>query len=169
MKEGQGGQIRSLNPAGISRKERHINKQPKPDTTRRKPWVVLGTLTAIAVLVGMMLMVSPQGFKMTHEEIGTGKPALVFIYDPNLDVSIRQPEQMNIARNQLGQQAFFLIAKIGTPQGNKLIAEHNARPPELLLFDPAGQLISRQFALIEADQLIAWLSSATPGLSPGAD
>ena len=102
---------------------------------------------------------------MTHEQIGTGKPALVFVYDPNLDVSIRQPEQMNIARDQLGDQIFFLIAKIGTPQGDKLIAEHSARPPELLLFDSSGRLIRRQFALIDANQLIQWLSSATPGLA----
>ena len=105
---------------------------------------------------------------MTHEQIGTGKPALVFVYDPNLGVSTSQPEQMNIARDQLGDQAYFLIARIGTPEGDKLIAEHNARPPELLLFDPTGRLIKRQFALIDANQLIQWFQSTTPGLQQTA-
>ncbi len=107
-------------------------------------------------------MMSPEGFKMTHEDIGTGKPAVVFVYDPNLGVSTRQPEQMNIARDQLGDQVFFLIARIGTPEGDKLIAEHNARAPELLLFDSSGRLKQRQFALIEASQLIRWIQSPTP-------
>ena len=102
---------------------------------------------------------------MTHEQIGTGKPALVFVYDPNLGVSTSQPEQMNIARDQIGDQVFFLIARIGTPEGDKLIAEHNARPPELLLFDSSGRLIQRQFALIEASQLIQWIQSPTSGTS----
>lgn len=145
------------------KKDRSINREDNP--SRRKPWVFISTITAITVLLGVMYMVSPEGFKMTHEQIGTGKPALVFVYDPNLGVSTTQPEQMNIARDQLGDQVFFLIARIGTPEGEKLIAEHNARPPELLLFDSSGRLIQRQFALIEASQLIQWLQSAAPELN----
>lgn len=99
---------------------------------------------------------------MTHEQIGTGKPALVFVYDPNLAVSTSQPEQMNLARDLLGDQVIFLIAKIGTPQGDQLIAEHRARPPELLLFDPSGRLVRRQFALIDSNQLIQWVTEAAP-------
>jgi hypothetical protein len=52
----------------------------------------------------------PKGFKMTHEQVGTGQPALVFVYDPNLGVSVSQTEEINKARDQLGDQAFFLIA-----------------------------------------------------------
>jgi hypothetical protein len=52
---------------------------------------------------------------MTHEQIGTGLPALVFVYDPNLAVNTSQTEEMNKARDQLGDQVLFLIAKINTP------------------------------------------------------
>ncbi len=99
----------------------------------------------------------PKGFKGTHEQIGTGKPALVFIYDPNLGVSVSQTEQMNKARDKLGEQAFFLIAQLSTPEGDQLIAEHRANPAELLLFDPSGQLIKRQFALQNSSELIQWI------------
>ena len=95
---------------------------------------------------------------MTHENIGTGKPVLVFIYDANLAVSISQPEQMNIARDQLNNNAFFLIAKIGTVEGNQFIAEHSARAGELLLFDASGKLVNRQYALVSAEDLIQWLA-----------
>jgi hypothetical protein len=99
---------------------------------------------------------------MTHEQIGTGLPALVFVYDPNLAVSISQTEQMNKARDQLSDQVFFLIAKINTPEGEKLLAEHRASPAELLLFDPSGRLIKRQFALRNSSELIQWITVGEP-------
>lgn len=107
-------------------------------------------------------MALPKGFKMTHEQIGTGKPALVFVYDPNLSVSMSQPEQMNIARGRVGDRIFFLIAKIGTPQGDELIAIHRARTAELLLFDSSGRLSKRQSALKSADELIQWFEMPMP-------
>lgn len=94
---------------------------------------------------------------MTHEEIGTGKPALVFVYDPNLMISISQTEQMNKARDQLNDQVLFLIAKINTPEGDKLIAEHSASVAELLLFDLSGKLIKRELAPKESNELIQWV------------
>jgi len=147
--------------AAFEKEDCYINQEDKP--SRRKPWIFISIITAIAVLLGAMYLVSPAGFKMTHEQIGTGKPALVFIYDPNLSVSTSQPEQMNLARDQLGDEAFFLIARIGTPDGDNLIAEHKARAPELLLFDSSGRLTQRQFALIEASKLIQWIQSPTSG------
>lgn len=99
----------------------------------------------------------PKGFKGTHEQIGSGKPAVVFVYDPNLGVSVSQTEQMNTAREQLGEQVFFLIAQLSTPEGDQLIAEHRAHPAELLLFDRSGKLIKRQFALQSSSQLIQWI------------
>ncbi len=104
----------------------------------------------------------PKGFEMTHEKIGSGVPTLVFVYDPNLEVSISQTEQMNEARDQIGDQVLFLIAKIGTPEGDRLIAQHRANPSELLLFNASGKLTKRQFALISASELILWLQVGEP-------
>lgn len=104
----------------------------------------------------------PKGFKMTHEQIGTGKPALVFVYDPNLGVSVSQTEQMNKARDQLGDQAFFLVAQIHTPEGDQLIAAHDASMAELLLFDASGRMIKRQHALKNANELIQWIAVDAP-------
>lgn len=130
--------------------------------TRRKPWVLIGVITSILIVLGVLLTAMPKGFKGTHEQIGTGKPALVFIYDPNLGVSVTQTEEMNKARDQLSDQAFFLIAQLSTPEGDQLIAEHRASPAELLLFDPSGRLIKRQFALKSASELIESIAVDTP-------
>jgi len=99
---------------------------------------------------------------MSLEQLGTGKPALVFIYDPNVIVSIDQSDHMNKARDQLNDQVLFLIAKIGTPEGDQLMAEYGARSTELLLFDPSGSLVKRQFALKQSNELIQWLTVDAP-------
>jgi hypothetical protein len=116
----------------------------------------------IFIFIGFAVTLMPKAFKMTHEQIGTGLPALVFVYDPNLVVSISQTEQMNKARDQLGVRVLFLIAKIRTPEGEQFIAEHQASPAELLLFDPSGRLIKRQFALRNSSELIEWITVGEP-------
>ena len=136
-----------------------MEEETNPNSTRRKPWI---TISILIVVIGLLWMAMPEGFKMTHEQIGTGKSALVFIYDPNLVVTVDQSEQMNKARDLLGDRVFFLIAKIGTPEGDRLIAEHQASTTELLLFDRSGDLIKRQFALKGANELIQWIEEDVP-------
>lgn len=123
----------------------------------RKPWVAIGVVVSIGLLLWLLLTIMPKGFKTTHEQIGTGKPALVFVYDPNLASSNSQTEQMNEARAHLGDNVLFLLARVGTPEGEQLIAKHNAGPAELLLFDASGNLIKRQFGVINANQLMQWM------------
>ncbi|MGS0680361.1 hypothetical protein ACVBIL_04270 [Shewanella sp. 125m-7] len=129
----------------------------KTNSTRRKPWIALGVIASIVVLFALLVMVMPKGFKATHEEIGTGKPAIVFVYDNGLAMSNSQTEQMNEARDYLGDKAYFLIATTGTPEGDVLIAKHRADSAELLLFDASGKLIKRQYGLKTAGELVQWV------------
>ncbi|MGX9460633.1 hypothetical protein ACWXWU_05240 [Shewanella sp. A14] len=124
---------------------------------RKLPWVTISVIAAIVLLFGILLTQMPKGFKATHEQIGTGKPAVVFVYDPNLVSSITQTEQMNEARDHLGDNVFFLLARKATPEGQAFIAKYSARSTELLLFDSAGTLIKRQPAVIDANQLMRWV------------
>jgi hypothetical protein len=107
-------------------------------------------------------MLAPKGFKMSHEQIGTGKPAIVFVYDSNLSVSIKQSEEMNKARDQLGDQALFIFVKTGTPEGDELIAKHSAKSTEILLFNPSGILLKRQYALKNAKELVQLINTLSP-------
>ena len=124
---------------------------------RRKPWIAIGVILSIVILFGLLLMMMPKGFEATHEQIGSGKPALVFVYDPNLAVSHSQTEQMNEARAHIGDDALFLLARVGTSEGEQLIAKYRAGQAELLLFDPSGSLTKRQFAVKDANELIRWM------------
>ena len=124
---------------------------------KRGPWVAIGVSLAVVALIGLLLAMMPKGFKATHEEIGTGKPAVVFVYDPNLAVSHSQTEQMNEARGHLGDNVLFLLARVGTPEGDNMIAKYRAESAELLLFDGSGKLVKRQFAVQDANQLMRWV------------
>ncbi|WP_285163410.1 hypothetical protein [Shewanella goraebulensis] len=123
----------------------------------RKPLVVVGVIASIVILIAVVFSVLPKGFKTSHEDIGSGKPVLVFVYDPNLAVSNSQTEQMNTARATLGDDVSFLIARIGTPEGDQFIAKYQARPAELLMFEPAGSLTKRQYALMQANEIMHWV------------
>ncbi|MCC4833729.1 hypothetical protein LMH66_13890 [Shewanella sp. 10N.7] len=129
------------------------------NTTRRKPLVGLGIVAAIIVLIAVVFSVLPKGFKTSHEDIGSGISAVVFVYDPNLAVSNSQTEQMNEARGALGDDVAFLIARIGTPEGDQFIGKYQARPAEVLLFEPVGKLVKRQYALKSATELVQWVNS----------
>ncbi|QDE32750.1 hypothetical protein [Shewanella polaris] len=129
----------------------------KSNAPRKMPWITIGVIAAIVLLFGLLLTMMPKGFQATHEQIGTGKPAVVFVYDPNFVSSISQTEQMNEARDHLGDNVFFLLARVATPEGDAFIAKHRAGAAELLLFDSAGILIKRQPAVIDANELMRWV------------
>ena len=130
----------------------------KPANAPRKmPWVAISVIASIVLLFGLLLMLMPKGFTSNLEQIGTGKPAVVFVYDPNLVSSITQTEQMNEARSHLGDNVYFLLAREATPEGEAFITKYRARPTELLLFDSAGILIKRQPAVISANELMLWV------------
>ena len=97
---------------------------------------------------------------MSLEQIGSGKPALVFVYDPNLSVSIKQSEEINKTRDQFGQRVLFLVAKVGTPQGDQLIVKQSARSAELMLFDSSGTLVRRALALKKASELTSMITTS---------
>ncbi|MBW3163498.1 hypothetical protein [Ferrimonas balearica] len=137
-----------------------IKQHHTEPTARRSPWVKLGVLATLVLAAVMVFNAIPKGFKTTHEEIGTGKPAVVFVYDPNFTVSNAQTEQMNEARRQIGDTALFLIARVGSPTGEEFRSRYRANSAEILLFSPSGQLLERDRAVRSAGNIIQWLQSA---------
>ncbi|QIR13411.1 hypothetical protein [Shewanella aestuarii] len=130
---------------------------PQSSSARKLPLAAISVIAIIVAVIGLVVMVMPKGFKTTHEDIGKGKPAVVFVYDAGLAVSNSQTEQMNEARAHLGDNVLFLLARAGTPDGDKLIANYRASSAELLLFDPSGKLIKRKFAVSDANELMRWV------------
>lgn len=125
--------------------------------TDKKRFRGLGLVTAavfIAGIVGLVVVNLPKGFDMDLTKIGTGKPAVVFVYDNNLAISGMQTGEMNNIRDRFDDRILFLVADVGRPAAQEWILQNQARTADLLFFDAHGKLQHRQPAPAAAQQLI---------------
>ncbi|GGY55150.1 hypothetical protein GCM10011297_30070 [Bacterioplanes sanyensis] len=118
---------------------------------------LLITLSAIA-LVAVFVSLMPKPIDMTLENIGNGRPSVVFIYDLNLATSNPQTVEMNKARDLIGDGINFLVAKAGDPTTQAFRQSHQASSSDLLFFNSEGKLIDRSVAVIPAEVMIQRMS-----------
>lgn len=117
-------------------------------------WTIFSIVAVILVCIALL----PKPIDMNLEQIGNGQKAVVFVYDSNLLDSNRQATEMNKARKYIGDQAIFLIARTGDPDGEDFKSRYQARSLELLFFNKKGELIDRQIAVLSAEELTGKLS-----------
>lgn len=123
----------------------------------------LGTVAFIAVLLALALISLPKGFETDLGKIGDGKPALVFVYDPNLVVSNQQTRAMDGVREVRGETLHFLIADVGRPEAQRFMQQYEARATQLLLFSADGKELGRMQGLVSAEELLNALEAAGVG------
>jgi hypothetical protein len=99
-------------------------------------------------------MALPRGFDTDLTKIGAGKPALVFVYDPNLVASNQQTREMDVLRESLGDTLHFLIADVGRPDAQQFMQRYQATRTQLLLFAPDGRLVLRMQGPATSEQLL---------------
>ena len=119
----------------------------------------LWTLVLVSALVAELIAIMPKPIDMDLTKIGNGKNAVVFVYDPNLVASIEQSAQIDSARELLGEQVNFLIAKAGEPDGEAFKRRFQAGSLDVLFFNRDGELVDRQFAVLSAEVLSKKLTS----------
>ncbi len=113
-------------------------------------WVTL----SIVALIVISLSIMPKSIDMDLDKVGNGQNSVVFIYDPGLVVSNQQATEINKARDVLGETVNFLIAKDGDPTTDNFRRRFQARSADVLFFNPDGELIDRQVALVTADTFV---------------
>lgn len=114
----------------------------------------VATALFIAGMLALAVLNLPRGFDADLGKIGAGKPALVFVYDPNLVVSNQQTGEMDKAREHLGEELHFLVADVGRPGTQQFMRQHQAAPTQILLFAADGSLLERARSLVTAEQLV---------------
>lgn len=132
-----------------------------PAAGTRKWRARVATLLFIAAMVAMAALALPRGFDADLGKIGAGKPALVFVYDPNLVVSNQQTREMDKTREQFGDKLHFLVADVGRPDTQQFMRQHQATPTQILLFAADGSLMARRRSLMTADELVRWLETSS--------
>lgn len=136
-------------------------QEPTPGTERRnRAWQRIAITAFLVALLGLVVMSLPRGFDTDLGKIGAGKPAVVFVYDPNLLVSNQQTRELDAVREILGDALHFLIADVGRPEGQQFMRQHQASATQLLLFAPDGNVLGRMQGLVTSDQLIQSIAAA---------
>lgn len=113
-------------------------------------WIVLSVIALIIVAATLL----PEPIDTNLEKIGNGQKSVVFVYDLNLAVSNQQANEINRAREMIGEQANFLVVKAGDPTRDDFKDQYQARSADLLFFNGDGELVDRQRALLAAEALI---------------
>lgn len=126
----------------------------EPAAGARKWRARAATAVFIVGMLALAVLNLPRGFDADLGKIGGGKPALVFVYDPNLVVSNQQTGEMDKAREHLAEQLHFLVADIGRPDTQQFMRQHQATPTQILLFAADGSLLERTRGLVTAEQLV---------------
>jgi len=117
-------------------------------------WIAL----SVAVLVIAVAILLPKPIDTDLAKIGNGQNSVVFVYDPNLAVSNQQANEINRAREMIGEQANFLAFRFGDPRKDGFKDQYQARSADLLFFNADGELVERQIALLDAETLIEKLT-----------
>ena len=118
-------------------------------------WTVLSIVAVVITFIAIV----PKPIDMDLQKIGNGKNSVVFIYDPNLSASNQQAIEINKAREVIGEEVNFLIAKRGDPNSDSFRERYQARSVELLYFDGQGELVDRKFSIIKAEEFLSTLKA----------
>ena len=130
-----------------------MQERTEPAQVSGRWWRRGAAAAFIAGMLGLAVLTLPRSFDADLGKIGAGKPALVFVYDPNLVVSNQQTREMDKAREKLADELHFLVADIGRPDTQQFMRQHQATPTQLLLFAADGTLLNRTQGLKTAEQL----------------
>ena len=83
----------------------------------------------------------PKPIDRNLEKIGNGQKSVVFVYDPNLVVSNQQATEISKARKLIGEQANFLIVKIGDPKREGFKNTYRVSSADLLFLTVMGSYL----------------------------
>ena len=127
---------------------------------RDRAWRRIAITAFLVAVLGIVVMSLPKGFDTDLSKIGAGKPAVVFVYDPNLVVSNQQTRELNAVKESLGDALHFLIADVGRPDAQLFLQQHQARPTQLLLFASDGSMVGSMQALVTSEQILKSIAAA---------
>lgn len=119
-----------------------------------RPWLgfVIGACIVVA-MAALLVLNSPRGYDMDLGKIGTGQPAVVLVYDPNLVVSGEQIHELDQIRSELESKTLFLVADVGRAEGQALARQYKVGPPSILIFAADGTLLKTLHNPVAAEAL----------------
>lgn len=107
-------------------------------------WMKIGGVAAVALGgVGYLTVSSVMATIAEHDlsRIGTGRPTVVQIHDPNCTMCIALQREARAALSEMEPEALdYVVANIRTAEGRAYANRHHARHVTLLLVDGRGRV-----------------------------
>ncbi|MGF1642527.1 MAG: hypothetical protein ACFCUJ_02720 [Thiotrichales bacterium] len=124
----------------------------------RTPLVTLLIIAAVGILVWSQL---PKGAYPTDLNlIGDGRPALVLAYDINYAGGMQVMELMNAIRAEYADRAQFIVAHLGTPDGQAFADRHRIGDGTVMMFAGDGAHVETSHLPRTHDELRGVIDSA---------
>ncbi|MBL7000981.1 MAG: hypothetical protein ISR73_14035 [Gammaproteobacteria bacterium] len=92
----------------------------------------------VALIVSQLPSVS---YSTDLTRVGNGRPALVLAYDINSTGGMDVMKIMDTLRDDYIDRVEFLIADLGTPQGNQFAKRHNSINGTVMLYSAKGTYV----------------------------
>ncbi|MBC8209904.1 MAG: hypothetical protein H8E21_02460 [Gammaproteobacteria bacterium] len=92
----------------------------------------------VALIVSQLPSVS---YSTDLTRVGNGRPALVLAYDINSTGGMDVMKIMDALRDDYIDRVEFLIADLGTPQGNQFAKRHNSINGTVMLYSAKGTYV----------------------------
>lgn len=101
----------------------------------------LVTLILIGIFGMLVWQQLPRGFDTDITRVGNGQPAVVLAFENHSLLGMEVMDLLNAIRDDYEHHVAFLVADLGTPQGQAFARRHEARDGTVLLFSGDGTRI----------------------------
>ncbi|WP_290653202.1 hypothetical protein [Aquisalimonas sp.] len=114
------------------------NSTPAPLPRWARWTTALGIIGASAFFI--MALLPDEGLSTDLSQVGQGKPVAVLTFETAHPASMSVMDRIAEFRSEGGDEIDFLVADLGTPDGDAFARRHGAPGPGVLIFfDAAGQ------------------------------
>lgn len=125
--------------------------------------ITLAVIAGICVLLFVMFMMLPKGFKDDLTLIGQGSVSVVLTHDKNLLDSVQMMELLNEVRADYEGRVEFLAVDVATPVGQGFVREQRVGVVNLVVFGADGARRELVDTRVNEQQLRAVLDGVLSG------
>ena len=92
--------------------------------------------------------------------IGEGRPVAVLAAENYSPAGMQAMDQINVIMEDFEDQVLFRVASIGSPNGDRLVAEHGIRDGVLVVLGGDGAVLDKWAVVDDTDTLARKLATA---------
>ena len=127
--------------------------------------LTLLAVMAVAVVIGLMQLPSPMGTDLSR--VGQGQPSVVLAFENYSPRGSEALTRLNAVREEYEDQMVFVLADLGTPQGQAFANRHGLRDGQTMMLAADGTAVSKGSVPADAQVLRARLEGLLTGAAVG--